>query len=157
MKRLILYLIPLLIVAGTAVFVFGTRGNKPEPSPTATEPQANEKPRLEDSVFKFDDPRKSAHYVSNTPEHASTLTEAPGSVAITFNFDLAKPSSISVKKDGKEYAIGETLISADKLTLSRQLMADLPNGLYTVTYRACWPDTSCHDGQFQFGIRRATP
>lgn len=157
MKRFILYLIPLLIVGAATAFVFGTRGNKPEPSPTATEPQATEKPRLEDSVFKFDDPKKSAYYVSNTPEHATTLAEVPGSVAITFNFNLAEPSSISVKKDGREYSLGETIISANRLTLSKQLTADLPNGLYTVTYRACWPDRSCHDGSFQFAVKRSNP
>jgi methionine-rich copper-binding protein CopC len=153
MKKL-LFIIPIAIVAASALYVFGTQGNKPEPDPVQTDEQASEKPKLEDSVSKFSDPIKSAHYVSNVPEHGSTLAEKPGSVAITFNFDLAAPSSISIKHDGREYGSGETLISSNKLTLSRQLSADLPNGLYDVRYRACWPDKSCHDGFFQFAIKR---
>jgi len=31
---------------------------------------------------------------------------------------------------------------------------DSPDGLYTVSYKACWPDGSCHDGHFQFIIDR---
>jgi plastocyanin len=27
-----------------------------------------------------------------------------------------------------------------------------PDGLYEVTYNACWPDGSCHDGNFRFAI-----
>jgi plastocyanin len=27
-------------------------------------------------------------------------------------------------------------------------------GLYTVQYKACWPDGSCHDGRFSFTIDR---
>ncbi len=29
-----------------------------------------------------------------------------------------------------------------------------PDGQYKVTYNACWPDRSCHDGQFEFAIDR---
>jgi len=31
---------------------------------------------------------------------------------------------------------------------------DAPDGRYTVTYKACWPDGSCHDGTFTFDIDR---
>ena len=30
-----------------------------------------------------------------------------------------------------------------------------PDGLYKVTYNACWPDRSCHDGHFEFAIDRS--
>lgn len=154
MKRSLLFAVPVLIVGAAAVFVFGTRGNKPEPNLSTTEPQTQERPRLENSVFRFADQRKARHYVSSNPEHAVTLAEKAAAVTISFNFDLAKPSSISVKQNGKEYAIDETIISADKLTLSRELASELPDGLYEVTYRACWPDATCHNGLFQFAIKQ---
>jgi plastocyanin len=28
----------------------------------------------------------------------------------------------------------------------------MPDGEYQVRYKACWPDKSCHDGQFSFAI-----
>lgn len=103
--------------------------------------------------FEFSSSKKSAHYVSNSPEHGSISAEIPPEVSLRFNFDLAAPSSISIKKDGTEYGVGETKISSDKLTLSRALDPVASSGLYTVTYKACWPDKSCHDGNFQFAVK----
>lgn len=96
--------------------------------------------------------KKSAHYVSNTPAHEATLTELPNKVVITFNFDLAEPSVISVKKNGAEVGTGETSITGDKLVLERMLADAKPGGLYDVSYSACWADKSCHDGNFQFAV-----
>lgn len=104
--------------------------------------------------FTFDFPKKSAHYVSNTPAHAEILTSSPEEAAIHFNFDLASNSMISVMKDKIEYGTGDTQVSADLRSLTRPVQADLPNGVYTVLYTACWPDGSCHDGQFEFGTNR---
>lgn len=104
--------------------------------------------------FAFTTPKKSAHYESNTPAHASVLAAAPINIVIDFNFDLHAKSSISVMQDGQEYATGPTTVDDNKLTLRRGLKADAPNGLYTVNYNACWPDGSCHDGHFQFAIDR---
>jgi methionine-rich copper-binding protein CopC len=106
----------------------------------------------EQTDFNFDPVKKSAHYVNNVPAHASVLNSAPDKVTITFNFDLSPSSSISVIKDGKEVSKGETLISEDKLVLTKAVSSQSA-GLYTVKYNACWPDGSCHDGQFQFGVK----
>ena len=154
MKRSLLFLIPVLIVGAAAVFVFGTRGNKPEPNPAVTEPQAQEKPRLENSVFKFNDQRQAQYFVSSNPEHGVTLVEEPGAVTITFSTELTKPSGLSVKRGGKEYGLADTLISSNRLTLTRELAAELPDGLYTVEYRACESKATCHEGSFQFAIKR---
>lgn len=102
----------------------------------------------------FASPKKAAHYESNTPEHGSTLAGVPVNVVINFNFDLVKPSNISITKDGKEYAVGETSIDDNKLTLRRNMDQTAPDGIHTVNYKACWPDGSCHDGSFQFKINR---
>src|SRR3990167_7620864 len=102
----------------------------------------------------FSNPKKSAHYESNTPEHGSTLAGVPINVVINFNFDLAVPSDIKIENDGKDYGIGETEIDENKLSMRKNMDPNSPNGIYTVNYKACWPDGSCHDGGFQFAIDR---
>ena len=102
----------------------------------------------------FANPKKSAHYETNTPAHASTLAGVPVNVVIDFNFDLHDKSDISIKKDGKEYGLGRTSVDTNRLTLRRAMDPAAPDGLYTVEYNACWPDESCHDGSFQFAIDR---
>src|SRR3989344_2367751 len=56
---------------------------------------------------QFQSPRKSAHYESNTPAHGAVLAAPPVNVVIDFNFDLAKPSTISITKDVMEYGQGD--------------------------------------------------
>lgn len=103
---------------------------------------------------QFATPKKSAHFESSTPAHGSTLAAPSVNVVIDFNFDLAAKSSISITSGGKEYGTGTTTIDANKLAMRRTMDFASPDGLYTVTYEACWPDGSCHDGQFQFAIDR---
>ncbi|MBI2984200.1 MAG: copper resistance protein CopC [Candidatus Kerfeldbacteria bacterium] len=107
-------------------------------------------------TFTFSDPKKSAHYESNTPAHGAILPAPPVNVVINFNFDLSTKSSIAINKDGQEYGTGETTVDGNKLTLRHGFNGDAPDGLYTVTYNACWPDGSCHDGSFQFAIDRSS-
>src|SRR3989344_8637584 len=102
----------------------------------------------------FSNPKKSAHYESNTPEHGSTLAGVPINVVINFNFDLAAPSEIKIEKDGKDYGIDKTEIDSNKLSMRRGMDPTASDGVYTVSYNACWPDGSCHDGSFQFAIDR---
>jgi len=105
--------------------------------------------------FNFSNPKKSAHYESNTPAHGTTLVGVPINIVIDFNFDLAKPSAIKILKEGKDYGIGDTIIDSSKLAMRRNMSPDAPNGSYTVEYKACWPDGSCHDGSFQFTVDRS--
>lgn len=118
------------------------------------EQESSESKSLPVSGFNFSIPKKSAHYESNTPAHGAVLAGVPVNVVIDFNFDLAKPSAISAKSSGVEYGEGETIIDPGKLAMRRAIKADAPDGLYVVTYKACWPDGSCHDGNFQFAIDR---
>ena len=75
-------------------------------------------------------------------------------MVVNFNFDLAAPSAIKIEKDGKDYGQGQTLIDENKLTMRRKMDPVSPDGVYTVNYTACWPDKSCHEGNFQFAIDR---
>lgn len=107
---------------------------------------------------EFSTPVKSPHFVSSTPAHGAILEEAPTKIVLRFNFDIVPPSEIHVSLDADDtpnaalvdYAVGEPTFAADKLSMTQVLDSDLPPGLYTVDYVACWPDTSCHDGSFQF-------
>lgn len=103
----------------------------------------------------FENPKKSAHYETNTPVHGATLAGVPINVVIDFNFDLAKPSEIKILKDNQDFGTGETAIDSNKLAMRRAVKPDAPDGLYRVEYKACWPDTSCHEGYFQFAIDRS--
>lgn len=125
-------------------YITGSQGG----SSTTTDGGANS------GKVSFATPKKSAHYESNTPAHGAVLAGVPINVVIDFNFDLAKPSAISIKKDGKEFGVGETQIDDNKLAMRRAMNPDAPDGVYTVEYNACWPDGSCHDGSFQFAIDR---
>lgn len=107
------------------------------------------------SSNQFQDPKKSAHYENNTPVHASVLAGVPVNVVIDFNFDAVKGSSISIINNGKEYSVGETIIDAKALNMRRNMDPNAPGGVYSVSYKACWADGSCHDGNFQFAIDRS--
>lgn len=129
-----------------------TTGSSVNNGTTATN-QSAEPPTQDTSLgFNFTQPKKSAYYVSNTPEHGDVLGSLPQEVVIAFNFDLSNKSTISVTKDGKEVSTGSVTIDPDKLVMRKKVAQDSGTGLYTVNYNACWPDGSCHDGQFQFGV-----
>lgn len=152
MPRLLKFvsIVAILAATGLAVFLWLPK-DKSTQQPVTPAPVQQE--TAKDS-FTFGNSKKSAHYESNTPVHGSVLAGVPINVVIDFNFDLAKPSSISIISDRQEYARGETIIDENKLSMRRTMDPQAPDGLYTVRYNACWPDKSCHDGMFQFAIRR---
>ena len=146
LKRLLLMMTLILVVVVAAC----QGANQNDQSPTGTS-----RVGASGDGSGFANPKKSAHYETNTPAHASTLAGAPVNVVIDFNFDLHDKSEISITKDGKDYGLGKTIVDTNKLTLRRAMDPAAPDGLYTVEYNACWPDESCHDGNFQFAIDRS--
>lgn len=106
----------------------------------------------DNQAVSFATPKKSAHFETSTPSHASTLPAVPADIVIDFNFDLAGNSTIKITKDGKDYGVGNTTIDSNKLSMRRMMDKNAPDGVYTVVYNACWPDGSCHDGHHQFAI-----
>jgi len=133
----------LILLAGVGYFIWSAQTSKQTSTPSNS---------LNKQTFSI--PKKSAHYESNTPAHGATLGGVPINVVIDFNFDLAKPSEIKILNEGKDYGVGETIIDSNKLAMRRKMANDTPNGLYNVEYKACWPDGSCHEGNFQFVIDR---
>jgi methionine-rich copper-binding protein CopC len=145
--------LPLALIAGV-IFLAGCDKKTDSANVSEVENGSPTKLGSVESETQFENPVKSAHYVGNTPQHAETLNYVPGSVAVNFNFDLAAPSSIAISQNGADYGQGETIIGDDKLVLMRNMNPDAPDGTYTVNYKACWPDGSCHDGSFQFEVKK---
>lgn len=151
MDKLLKTVVLVLVIAGFGLTIWWFLNKGGADEQTMPQPTTQNK---NNGDFSFENPKKSAHYESNTPAHASVLAGVPVNVVIDFNFDLAEPSSISITMDNKEYGTGETIIDENKLSMRRSVNAEAPDGLYTVSYNACWPDGSCHDGLFQFAVDR---
>lgn len=137
-----------LVAVGGAFLIFRNQQPPTPPPSTVSENQINK------TQPTFDNPKKSAHYESNTPAHGAVLAGVPINIVIDFNFDLAKPSEIKILNSDQNFGVGETIIDNNKLAMRRNMDPNAPDGLYTVRYNACWPDGSCHDGNFQFDIDR---
>lgn len=144
MRTKFLFGIVAVVVVAGIVLAMRKSAQEPETAPTSV------------GGFTFSRAKKSAHYESNTPSHGSVLPAAPPNVVLDVNFDLAAPSSITISKDGKDYGVGSTTIDRNLLAMRRSMEPSAPDGVYTVSYKACWPDKSCHDGRFQFAIDRNT-
>jgi methionine-rich copper-binding protein CopC len=100
----------------------------------------------------FGTPKKSPHWMNNTPSAGATLTSVPESISIDFDFDLGPGNNITIMLNDSDYGMGETTVTPDNRTMMRMMMPDAPDGIYNVTYKACWPDLTCHDGYFEFAI-----
>lgn len=160
---LLLGLAILLVVVGLVALRPGAR-EQTVPIATAPVPVADDRADAPPPVVttrptpvpavSFGTPNKSAHFESSTPAHGTLLAAPPVNVVIDVNFDLTAPSSISITSGGKEYGVGATTIDANKLAMRRAVDAAAPDGYYLVKYTACWPDKSCHHGQFEFAVDR---
>jgi plastocyanin/methionine-rich copper-binding protein CopC len=92
------------------------------------------------------------HFVNSSPQHGEVFRQAPETIVINFNFNLHDKSSISVTRDGAMVAVGKTTIDQNRLAMRATLGKSAGDGLYVVSYKGCWPDGSCHDGQFAFRV-----
>ena len=115
------------------------------PTPTAA-PTTGEVPEtLPNELF-------AAHYVDSYPKHGDVFAQAPQTVQIDFNFTLHETSSITLTRLGAPVEVGVVTFGPRNLSMSVALPAGSEDGVYLVEYRACWPDRSCHDGQFVFTV-----
>jgi plastocyanin/methionine-rich copper-binding protein CopC len=135
----------------------------PEPTaaptllPTVPLPTETSAPPTTVPVTKVDEAtlppqRFAAHYVSSNPAHADLLTSLPSEIRLKFDFVLARNSNINVRKDGEKLTPGDLAFSENRLEMA-VMLPDAGGGTYHVLYRACWPDKSCHDGEFAFVVR----
>ncbi len=105
-----------------------------------------------DAMMELPEQRFAAHFVDSAPAHGDTFTVVPEKVLINTDFTLHEISSIVVEVDGESIDAGTTMIGLRKLSLEAELPRDAGDGLYVVTYTACWPDQSCHEGRFAFTV-----
>ena len=152
--------ISLLVLASAVYLMLGKKEiiapTRQEGSKSAT-PAPGEKGIEEKSIgttFKQErfDNIKTPHYVSSTPTNNELLTTAPSKVTINFNFNVVPPSKISVTRDEVDVTSGSTTFSSDNLFISVPINGQ-ETGNYKVTYKACWPDDSCHNGSFGFSVK----
>ncbi len=176
--KLIAGIVALLVVFAIGGYLGWRAMNKPAqdqstptvtPTPTVASPNSPSSPSASPSssvaspsaaaTVDLTSQVKSAHFVRSVPEHGSVISQPPSEVVLSFNFDLVAPSKVFViyraltPMDGiRETTVstGETTISANRRELHQAVRENLSAGLYRVSYTACWPDTSCHDGQFEF-------
>ena len=116
---------------------------------TRTPPVPTPTPTTEPAAFEVEE-TKTPHYVSTSVVHGEVLASPPTELSVAFNFTLASPTELRVSKDGETIATS-TSISEDRLMLSGSVPNE-GNGTYVVSYDACWPDGSCHQGQFGFVV-----
>ncbi len=158
-KALLAFLVVLVLATGAFLLVKNKQtpklNNVTETSNQDQTPTNDTTPPPSETAqpITFSSPKKSAHYVSNTPAHGTTLTTPPGEVTITFNFDLSNESSMTITNDGIDYGVDDPRFDNNKLVIRRSFDPNAPKGLYAVNYNACWPDGSCHDGNFQFALQ----
>ena len=125
---------------------------------TAMEKKAMEEQAMMDKkdgamMGKVGEQRFAAHFVDSVPAHGESFAASPNRIVINFDFTLGNGSAIKVTRDGQPVATPAATVSgARKLTLETTLPAGAGDGTYTVDYKACWPDGSCHDGQFGFTV-----
>ena len=104
-------------------------------------------------MVEFPAEQFAAHFVDSMPMHKDTLDKLPDQVVLNFNFTLSDASTITIEKDGKELKTAPGKLGDKKLVMTTDIPADAGAGLYLIKYKACWPDKSCHNGQFAFAVK----
>lgn len=105
------------------------------------------------AMVEFPPQQFAAHFVDSMPMHEATLDKLPAQVVLNFNFTLSDASTITIEKDGKEVKTGAGKLGDKRLSMSTEIPSDAGAGLYLIKYKACWPDNSCHNGQFAFAVK----
>lgn len=96
---------------------------------------------------------KTPHFLDSTPMHDEIYAGQPVNITINFDFDLAGGSNISVvDNQERQVTTGDVRIEDNNTALRRDLRDLLSDGNYKVSYKACWVDGTCYDGQFVFAI-----
>lgn len=125
----------------------------PSALPTATPTDAMKgvpmSPKLPDNFI-------TPHFTDSAPAHGDVLKQAPDKLTLNFNFTLKETSVVTVEKDGKALSIANPVFGDKRLSMTAALPSGSGEGLYVVKYKACWPDNSCHNGQFGFLVDSKT-
>jgi methionine-rich copper-binding protein CopC len=91
----------------------------------------------------------------STPAPGALLPQAPASVVLTFNRDIAPPASVAVTSPaGRRVAAGEPVVQGRLVTAP---VAAREEGTYTVGYRAVSVDGHPITGRFTFSVGHRGP
>lgn len=145
MKKNVFFTLVIVIFAVILVWVWNARKT------TDTNSDENENTNTS-PTYSFANEVKATHFSVSTPAHASTLTTVPKEIVVDLSFAMESDSTMTITKDGKDYGTGATTLGDKKISLHRSVKTDVPNGVYTVTYTACFTDKTCSDGNFQFAL-----
>lgn len=150
--RVAIWLVVLLLMAAVAC---GTDEQSSTPEPVVA---GEEAPGEGEGVApaKLPDQLFAAHYVDSYPNHGDVFAQVPARAHIDFNFTLHEASSITVTRDGAPVEVGTLNLGLRNLSMWVALSGGAGDGLYLVKYSACWPDRSCHQGQFAFTVDAKT-
>jgi methionine-rich copper-binding protein CopC len=84
-----------------------------------------------------------------SPVHGAHMTERPKQIVIEFSRELEVGSAIYIMNQ-KDYSFGPTEVGESKLIMTQKVNQDIPYGLITVNYTACWKDRSCDQATYEF-------
>ena len=113
------------------------------PPPAPTQPK---------TTLNLPDKIVAPHFINSYPAHGDILAQVPNVAVLNFNFNLNDGSFISATRNGEKVPLGPVTISADQLTMRVPFEESGTDGVYQLTYQACWPDRTCHDGSVSFVV-----
>ena len=163
-------ILPVLLVLGLSLLaaacsdddktdesVFQDTSAKSEESMAKDTMEESEESMAKESVaMSVPDKIVAPHFVDSSPLHGDVLAEAPQVVVLNFNFNLHDDSAIEVSREGEAVSLGPRMISENRLSMRADLQNDSKDGVYQVSYKACWPDGSCHEGSVAFIVDGST-
>ncbi|MDD1679762.1 MAG: hypothetical protein LUO93_11345 [Methanomicrobiales archaeon] len=134
----------MVITIALAVFSAGCTSSAPQQTPPQTP-----------AGVTFLPARNVSRLMDVTPPAGAIYPGVPLNIVIDVEANLTDSSSMSIQQSGKEYGTTH-MVDDNRVTLRRYMDQAAPDGLYTVTYTACWESGgSCEDGMFQFAIDRS--
>lgn len=110
-------------------------------------------PAVKELKSKFTAEIRVDSLLGSNPPHGVIYSFVPKTVSISLNKAIADGSRFTVSKDGKEYSASSVAIDYANNKMSRTFYSAAPDGIYTVSYRACTA-SGCQDGNYQFAISR---
>jgi plastocyanin/methionine-rich copper-binding protein CopC len=146
----------LLLILGISILLLSSVALACGGSKPTLAPEVASKADVKVVTAKLPDQLFAAHYVDSYPLHGDVFAQASDRVQIDFNFTLHELSSIIVTRDGTPIDVGPPTLGPRNLSLWVKLQGAPGDGLYLAKYKACWPDRSCHDGQFAFTVDSKT-
>lgn len=102
----------------------------------------------------FKGEQRVSSFEKSLPNHAQTVPAAPMYVVVQTKGTAANESTVTVNRDNQDFGTGSTIVESEGRVLRRAVVANAPEGIYTVNYRICGTDANCQNGNYQFKINK---